>query len=88
MANLSCAATFRDKSKPPSAASPSRRCDPAGKWTQRLMTKFVLCRHRSRLLQRNAVKRFITHDGNFAMHEPEVGDQFCRRLAGYCRCSQ
>jgi hypothetical protein len=46
------------------------------------MTQFVLCRHCSRLLQGNAVKSFITHDGNFAMHEPEVGDQFCRRLAG------
>ena len=38
------------------------------------MTEFVLCCHRSGLLQRNAVESFITHDANFAMHEPEVGD--------------
>jgi len=47
------------------------------------MTEIVLRRHRSRLLQRDAIEGCIAHDADLAMLEAEAGDQFGRRLGGH-----
>src|SRR4051794_34024053 len=60
-----------------------RRRDPSGKRAEHLMTEIILCRHRSRLIQRNAVEGCVARDTDLAMLEPEAGDQFGRRLGHY-----
>ena len=47
------------------------------------MTEIVLRRHRSRLLQRDAIEGCIAHDADLAVLEAEAGDQFGRRLGGH-----
>src|SRR6478735_5806323 len=47
------------------------------------MTEIALRRHRSRLLQRDAIKGCIAHDTDLAVLEAEAGDQFGRRLGGH-----
>ncbi len=56
----------------------TRRRDPPGERAENLMTEIVLRRHRSRLLQRDAIEGCIAHDADLAMLEAVAGDQFGR----------
>src|SRR5882724_9605068 len=66
----------------------TRRRHPPGERAEHLMTELILRRHRSCLVQRNAVEGCITCDANLAMFEAKAGDQFGRRLGGDRRRGQ
>src|SRR4051812_6883043 len=66
----------------------TRRRDPPGKRAEHFMTEIILRRHRSRLIQGDAVKGCVASDSGLAMLEPEARDQFRRRLGGHYRGGQ